>query len=67
MPTPETLHRLVGIKPGQLRCPRCGEPATVGTGGHRVNVTGYHIGPRLMACEECLQYWATSHRCQTAA
>jgi hypothetical protein len=67
MATQEATHRLVKITPNSLRCQACGERATVGSGSHRITVTGYRIHDRLMACEECLAYWAGAHRCQTAA
>lgn len=61
------MHRLVSIKRRQLICTRCGEPASVGSGSSRVIVTGHYIGRHLMACEDCLSYWASAHRCQIAA
>jgi hypothetical protein len=60
------MHRLIQIKRVQLLCPKCGEQASVGAGRNRITVTGHMIGKRLMACEECLQYWRLAHKCQVA-
>jgi hypothetical protein len=70
------MHHLVDIKRTDLRCPRCGAVAEVASGNSRMVATGYSgpvravdsvRAPFLQACEECLNLWRHSHRCQAKA
>lgn len=60
------MHRLIVISRRRLRCARCGEHAFIGSPSNRVPVTGVQISGKLMACEDCLQWWADTHRCEQA-